>query len=331
MFKTVFSILFLLVGQQLSACESTYNNMIPMLKLDMTPQGCFETCAYAGYGEIGKNNFRGGATIGAYISPSQRFKVSGDFLTQNLKYNFLKGQRQAWTNQFTIGTVYQIIMPNCRFMSLDLGIACSHASDTDLKTVRLWRCRKLQRRISGSNNGFGFLGATSEVWEGGIVSAAFTYDYLRFHHRYCNENKTRNIGVGGSIAFSQQFLTNFELDAEAQFRAPYNYYNAALLWNPGWFDSLGMTVGCFGSYTRGKKGVAKVATAGLSLSFAFGNECCSSAWFNDLYSNEEEYCSPYGDIAAWTAKPAAYVPVVLSSRDQGIKKNKWRRRHHCCR
>ncbi len=322
--RLVITALVLFSGLKLFACGSTSNNLFPILQLTVSPLPCFESCAYALYGEIGNKNFRGGASIGAYISPSQRFKISGDYLAQNLKYNFYTGEQRAWDSQYSIGTEYQIIMPNWRFMSLDFGIACSHASDSHLKSIRLTRRFELKRRISGSNNGYGFLGATSEVWCGGLLSAAFTYDYVRYHRHF--EDKKRKIGVGGSVAFSQKFLSYFEFDAEAQFRAPYNYYMASLNWNPCWFDSFGMTVGLFGSYTRGKSGVAKVAAGGIQLSFSLGSECCKSAWFNDLFSNEEEYGSAYGDITAWTAKPAAYVPVVLTVRDEWVQKK--HRRHH---
>src|SRR5579871_1998956 len=63
--------------------------------------------AYNLAGEAGIKNFRVGSTLGWKAAQNQLFKVSAEYLWQNITYAFFSGNTDQWVQQGALGAAYQ--------------------------------------------------------------------------------------------------------------------------------------------------------------------------------------------------------------------------------
>lgn len=119
--------------------DDTHNLLFPIGRFYISPpSGNYG--AFSFMGEVGERNFRGSGTYGVNFTPCQRFKFSGEFLTQKLKYSFLSGDTKRWVSQYALGGQYQYQIQQDRkipFQSIDAGISYAHAFDKDLSSKNI--------------------------------------------------------------------------------------------------------------------------------------------------------------------------------------------------
>ena len=257
--------------------------------------------AIALLGEIAPRNFRGSTTYGVYFTPTQRFKISGEYLTQNLDFHFSSGHHKKWVSQAAVGAEYQYLLNNRCFKSIEMGTAYSHAFRT-------------HHHISDSNASLSFLGTTARLWTCAFLSLAGEYDWVEFDRKH-RHDKSSN-GFGGSVDFVQQFGKDFSLNLGAQFREPFNSYQGLLNWNHR-FSQCNLDIGVFGNLTEGHDGVRDIRTVGLQLGISFGPKpktCGRSVEMSA--SGRNCYARQYCDVSQWVASPAVYVPIVLVIADE---------------
>ena len=276
----------------------------------MSTQG--DNGAVAFIGEAGYRNFRGSGTYGVYFTPCQRFKITGEYLTQNLKYHFISEHEKKWVSQYAIGAEYQFLLSCSRFQSIDLGAAYSHAFSHKLSNKHPTSLCTIKRRIAGSNGVLSFLGTTLSLWRCAFLSAELDYDWVHYHRKF-ESNRTTN-GFGGTLSFVQQFAKDFSLNLGVEFRQPFTAYLGSLTWNR-LYSSWGFNVGIFGNITDGKRGVSDINTGGIQLGFSFGgkgSKCCRPCESCTESCYERAYCN----VSQWASTPAVYVPVVLAIADK---------------
>lgn len=273
--------------------------------------------AFAAFGEIGYKNYRGSGTYGVYFTPQQRFKVTGEWLTQKLKYHFKTGHHSKWVSQYAIGGEYQYLLCNSVFKSIELGSAYVHAFDYKLGKKQIDRFHSLSRRIAGSDGALSFLGTTLRLWKSALLSASANYDWVSYHRKYKSDRLAN--GFGGSLGFVQQFAKDFSLSLGAQFREPFNSYLGSLNWNRI-FSRWGIDLGIFGNITDGKEGVPDIKTIGLQLGISFGGKGSKCLRCKTTNSDPSYDSRAFCNVSQWVSTPAVYVPVVLSIADSKTKR-----------
>lgn len=266
--------------------------------------------AIAFFGELAPRNFRGSGTYGIYFTPTQRFKVSGEYLTQELNFNFISGHSKKWASQAAVGVEYQYLLDNNRFQSIELGTAYSHAFARHLSKGKN-AGGSFNREIMGANGSLSFLGTTAQLWSCSFLSAAIDYDWVSFDRKH-RHNKLSN-GFGGSLDFVQQFANDFFLNLGAEFRQPFNSYQGLLNWNHR-FSTVGLDLGIFGNLTEGHDGVRDLRTVGVRIGITFGPKPKSCGRSPELsVAGKECYARQYCDVSQWVETPAVRVPVVLAT------------------
>lgn len=276
----------------------------------VSTQGDYGAVAFMG--EAGYRNIRGSGTYGVYFTPCQRFKITGEYLTQNLKYHFISGHEKKWVSQYAIGAEHQFLLSSSAFQSINLGAAYSHAFSHTLSKKHPTPLSTIERRIAGSNGVLSFLGTTLSLWNCAFLSAEVDYDWVHYHRKF-ESNRTTN-GFGGTLGFVQQFAKDFSLNLGAEIRRPFNAYLGSLTWNR-LFSSWGLSVGIFGNITDGKRGVRNIKTGGVQLGLSFGgkgSKCCRPCELCTDSCYERAYCN----ALQWASTPAVYVPVVLAIADK---------------
>ena len=282
------------------ACQ---NVLAPDVRVVIAPPQLNEWFSFAGIGELGGRNIRMGATTGFYLTPSQAFKASGEYLTQILNYDFATKHHNRWVYQYAFGGEYEYLFNYDSFItSVNLGGSYAHASGKPLSNGR---------RVAGSNDGFGYIGSTIELWDCGFLTGEANYDYVQYNRHF--QPRVTVQGWGGSVSFVQKLACDLSLKGTAEFRKPYNFYEGSINWTPRYCQGT-MDFGFYGNYTLGKHGLPNATTAGVIIGFAFGQKCQSS----DCSKAKE--CTPYPvcELSYWVTKPAVYIPIVLGIPDERL-------------
>src|SRR5579872_2216521 len=104
------------------------NNDHPTTFLGPTVRGDFnglltDTSGYSFMGEAGGRNLRVGASVGVGWMDNQRFKLSGEYLWQEIEYAFFSNNQHSWVDQGALGARYEYdLNPTLRFKpQLNLG------------------------------------------------------------------------------------------------------------------------------------------------------------------------------------------------------------------
>lgn len=302
-----------------SATSSTHNNLMPQQQVFLTPTFSNGSQAFSFLGEVGNKNFRGNATYGASIGSCQRLKLSGEYLLQDLNYRFFTTHKRAWVSQVGVGGTYEYLFKRTAFQSVDANFSYSHAFNRHLGSKAVFidgQNFTINRRVAGSDAFLSHLGTTLSLWHCAFLSLYGNYDHVTYHRQFRQESHVE--GFGGSAEFTQQFAKEFNLALTAQWRKPFNFFQAVLNWNR-LYDCWGITCGLYGSYTKGKEHLPNVAMAGIQLGFTFGGKkanCCCRTFENCCSSSSENcYDRLFCNLANWVSKPAIYSPVVLAISD----------------
>lgn len=311
----LFTFLFLFAASSLQAqdCDHsrgrTQNTLIPDAKFTLLPRNVTDNSAVAFLGEAGRRNFRFNGTFGLMLDCEKRVKFSGEYLQQKLGYNYSNGTARRWVRQFAFGGVYEQDFCNDYITSGEISAYCSYAPSRHLSR-QVCSNNFLSRRIAGST-AYGIeLGSTIKLFPCSFLFIDANYDAVIYHRRYHSNKHVE--GFGGSIGFHQQFFDNVGVDLRAEFRRPFNYYRAALNWTVP--QCKGLTVGIFGSHSRGKSSLPSNTMAGIELNCIFGdffrNGCCED-------DCAPCYCAP--ELACWVSRPAVYLPEVLAIAEEKLR------------
>jgi hypothetical protein len=265
-------------------------------------------------GEAGPKNFRAGGTFGWASTAHQRFKLSAEYLWQNITYAFFSGDTTQWMSQGALGLAYEADVPQDQRFQTQFNVSgfLSHAGSKNLSSqtgTYLYNNAVSNyidlRRIAGSNAGGISPGVTVQPWEGGTLKLNANYDNVRYDTIYTQNQDAK--GLGGTIALDQALIHNLDIHALASVRAPFNQYEGDLGWTTD--TSLGeWRFGLGSTYIIGKNTLPSTYTVTLAANYL---------------PNQPQPHSTRAKIAAWRlldwlAKPAIYLPQVLAIADERV-------------
>lgn len=288
--------------------------------------------AYSGAAEIGIKNFRLGGTVGRKIDGNQRFKVSIEYLWQNINYSFLTGNLNQWVSQVAAGGDYEYNFYDVDYMpQVDVSAYYSYAPDKSLGTrTGMFTTQGFtktfvdKRNIAGSYAWGGAPGVSLYFWPGAKAGVQINYDNVTYNTR---NGSIGAKGFGGTLALTQMVTDNIGIATSVGIRQPFNNYQVSVDWvNVPFFGSW--ELGLDGAYTAGKTTLPNTWNIGLSANYFLDQRCYT-------YPSQSEYAGrkqndkgdykgeattrPVGDdFLAWTADPAVYMPQVLAISDEVV-------------
>lgn len=289
-----------------------------------------DTTAYSVSGEVAPKNFRIGGTLAWRLAENQRFKVSAEYLWQDITYSFFSGNTDKWVNQGALGAAYLYDFMGYSYNpQFGINAYVSHAPSKSLSTVTGTYINSLgnsvaftdARRIAGST-AFGIIpGITIQPWEGGKAGLDLNYDNVDYDKNFPPNEDAR--GFGGTARLSQMLTDNVNLGLSAAVRQPFNNYQARLAWtNVPYYGRW--TFGLNGAYTAGKNTLPNTWNAGVSADYFMDQTCNTSAAqrkaatrFMDL-KGEAPLVPVADNFLDWTADPAVYMPQVLAIPDEDL-------------
>lgn len=280
--------------------------------------------AFSVAGDAGIRNFRVGGTLGWNIGDNQRFKVTGEYLWQQITYGFFSGDAKYWAEQGDVGVEYQYDLANTAYQpqvgfnayvayspSKNFGLDIGSFVDSNGVTQNFVD----NRRATGSRAfGVGPV-ATVTPWKGGLLKGAVTYENVGYDNDFPVNQNARGFGV--TARYDQALSNTVGLGFIAAITQPFNNYTAKMSWSDLPYFSH-CIVSVFGEYTVGKHTLPDTYNAGLSADFILDYRKAIST---ESKPNEElSNLKPVQDkLMAWTSQPAIYMPVVLSVADQQVQ------------
>jgi hypothetical protein len=322
----------------------TTNTLIPILKLQAVPKALGDCAAVAFSGEVGRYNYRAGATLGFLFQEQNYLKFSSEYLVQKLGYHFPSGTTHRWTQMVDVSGAYKRTF-TCNWLP-SAGIAGYWASSPNKslhsETI-LNKNEIVSRRIAGARAEGGSFGATIKPFCKTALEISANYDHVEYRRKFHPERHVS--GWGGTFDLNQTLFCNLQLQLRAEMRRPFNYFLGNLHWKP---SRCGWLVGFFGSYTKGKAHLPNSTAAGVQVSYAFGQQSVSekkSASIPSISKPENTDrplpsdtnstaisnavcatdCCPSTPpscanacLIEWVSTPAVYLPEVLAIVDPKI-------------
>ncbi|WP_420421498.1 hypothetical protein [Simkania sp.] len=296
------------------------NFMGPTLRAQVTKDFCFG--GVGGLVEAGFRQVRVNGTLGFALGPQKRDGIKGsiDYLTQDLKFDFLTSSERKWVHQLAGGLAYQHVFNVSILKDLEVGGYYSHSWDrtlenkcvtepSELGTVSFRDCRRIAGADAwGLNGGIGL-----QIFSKTILGLQGNYDHVDYNTKYSPD--LTKAGFGGTISLFQSLFYNIDLNLQAAFRKPFNFYSGSLNWSPP--QVKGLTVGVFGDHTAGKHRLPSSYDFGISLSYAFGPK--QKTVTQDGKKVRIPDCSSL--VGAWLVQPAVTMPQVLVISDEKLSSN----------
>lgn len=272
--------------------------------------------ALSGGIDAGYRDFRASGTVGWEATANQRVKVTGEYLTQNIDYNFYSGVTRRWVQQAAAGLEYQYAFNDRCQNFLSLSGWYSHAPSISLGTrngtfinssgqLVAWTD---VRRIAGSDAGGVSPGITTHLWLGNEASLALNWDDVVYDNALQPQKKAQ--GFGGTAKMSQLFhigVQDFKIGASVAARTPFNYYEANLDWIKP-FANSNLVLGLFGNYTQGKFSLPNTSLVGVNVAYAIDTPA------------PRAQAQTTQTFLEWTSIPAVKMPQVLAIADEQVRK-----------
>ncbi len=274
-------------------------------------------------GEAGPRNFRANGTVGWDLQENQRIKFSGEFLNQDIEYAFYSGKVREWVHQGAIGGYYQYDLHQYDwnqynfFPELTLQGGYSHAPNKRLssKDVVFTTATNgpetftFSRGIAGSNAWYLAPGVNVHPWQGSKAGVELNYDNVHYTTQYISSDNAK--GVGATFRFNQAFKLNTTLDLIAGIRAPFNDYQAVLMYAPTRMPDWAF--GLDGAYVDGKHNLPNTYNVGVRVHYTMKDNTSSAVPSVSALAD-----SPSTPLVDWVSEPAIYIPQVLAVVDPQV-------------
>lgn len=259
--------------------------------------------------QVGPKTFRANLTYGGELFDDAFGKVTLEYLSQKMGFNFKSHMDHRWVQQGAIGLEYGYVNTQCfgpiTLNQYSFGLSSSCSSSKSIKNYLLQESHELmERRIAGVTGYSAHLQGTLSLWQGGEVKLLALYDYLNVRKKL--ESKKVLQGPGFGINY-EQVLWKWKLQLQGELHSDYLLYGFRLTSHYFDYGRTG-TMTFFGERVRGYHGLSSSSRTGIEFGFAFGPlRRCSER-------ETEISCSLYD----WMKTPAVKMAEVLVSSDKRV-------------
>lgn len=288
--------------------------------------------AVAAQFDAGKNEYRLNATFGHAFTDHQRLKFTGEYLAQNMDFDFKAGPVTNWVGQGAFGGTYEYLFPQRLLHDINLNAFYSKAWSKDLGYVVFDDPTNLEtglsedwRRIAGATDKSASLGLDLMPFKTTLFGAQMNFDDVKYDMRYpiTPENPDPSAsGMGGTLTLEQLLGKRLKLKLLGSMRKIYNDYTAELdllaLSNSDHHLEFALTSEHIAN-NRDEQSSGIVHPIdnrfGLSLTYKFG----------DGFSHDKDnsytldVTDTHSDLTGWVANPAVRMAKVLAVKDEMIR------------
>ena len=138
-------------------------------------------------GSYGPNEHRGNATLGFGITSNQQFKLTYEYLAQNLPFDFTSGTVNEWVNQNAFGGAYRYMFANNSFLKgIEVSGSYTKANSKELSVAKGYDDSGdvLERRIAGGQQQSGLASVIVTPFKYTLIKAGAGYSATSFDTKW---------------------------------------------------------------------------------------------------------------------------------------------------
>ncbi len=269
----------------------------------------------------GPRVFRGNGTYAYALNDNNRVKLTGEYLREDLDFEFYTGDTRQWVQQDAIGAAYEYLLGDGEgiFKNIDIDSHYSHAQSKDLstKTIEYPDGSTLTdyRRIAGGNDLNANMEVGMELWADGIVTLGPDYDRVRYDTEYEYQDGHDAQGFGGHVRLDQKLKNNLDLQLNSTVSQLFETYGLGLNWLWSSNQKMAMTAGIASSYTKDFTTERNFWINGVNVSVVWDAPESQKSSVSPSKFNSSE------SLSQWVQTPAVRMPDVLAISDERIITN----------
>lgn len=267
----------------------------------------------------GPKVLRGNATYAFALDDKNRIKFTGEYLDENLDFDFYTGDTRQWVNQAAVGTAYQYWLDGNTFKDFQMGAYYSHAGNKNLsdKIIDLGNGTTLvdQRRIAGGTDWNGTLETGLRLWPHSFVTTGADYDRVRYDTHYDIHHDGGDAqGFGGHANLQQLLTSSTQLELQSTVTQLANVFGSGLDWIWTTRNTTAWKMGLNSSYTTDHTTERNFWINSINLNIVWDepHPQGSVAGYSDPNVSAE-------NLLTWAATPAVRMPDVLAISDERIR------------
>jgi hypothetical protein len=254
------------------------------------------------------------------LNDDNRVKLTGEYLREDLDFEFFTGTTRQWVDQGAVGAAYQHLFDGDRLKGLEIGTHYSHAPSKNLssQTIACPECSSGtlidQRRIAGGDDWNGMAETALHLWRNSLLTVGGDYDRVRYDTEYCTQDGHDAQGFGGHARLEQLLKPNIQLEAQTTISQLFDSGGAGLNWIFRSTPTRALSTGVSSSYTHDLTTERSFWVNGINLNVVWDEAKKNS-------TDKLSYAPPelaIDDLTTWVQTPAVRMPDVLAITDECV-------------
>lgn len=280
-----------------------YDNYLAWI-LDVGYAQQFYDAAAAFKLSAGLNERRANVTLGYAITPKQQIKLTYEYLSQNLPFDYASGTVNEWVNQNAFGAAYRYMLDYGILRALEVYGTYTKAGSKELSEVEMYTDNLLTqinyRRIAGGTEKTAGATFTLTPFKSTIVKVGGGYSTLNFDTQWENIEDTSALVYNAEIShlLTPTTLISTGIGNTASGRTHTAKVSQILPWS--------LEASLIGQYTATTNDIPSSTSVTASLSYPAPK----------TYTNM--FAAGIGKLKDWVEKPVLYQSRVLARAEEKI-------------
>jgi hypothetical protein len=252
----------------------------------------------------GLNELRANVTLGYSITPKQQIKLTYEYLSQNLPFDYASGKVNEWVNQNAFGAAYRYMLDFGILRALEVYGTYTKASNKELSEVEMYTDNLLTqinyRRIAGGTETVGGANITLTPFKSTVVKVGGGYSTLNFDTKWENSTDTTALVYNAEIShlLTPKTMITTGIGNTASGRTHTAKFSQILPWD--------LEASVLGQYTATTNDIPKSIGVGAALSYPAPK----------TYTNV--FAGGLSKLKDWVEKPVIYHARVLAKAEEKL-------------
>ena len=264
-------------------------------------------------GTLGPREQRYSLTWGYVLTAKQRLKLTYEYLSQKLGFDFASGSIKHWVGQNAGGIAYQWMFSSPWLKSLEIQGYYAKANSLSLPTLIFDGGQELNlRRIAGATSRGMRIGSAVSLWRNSLLKVDLDYDDVDYPMHY--ESGPSASGLGESVVLKQLLSQHLRLIISQSHRKIYDRYAGEFDWLIPTKKNFGIELSLLGHHVHSHTALGNENRIGIRVACYWKTKDAKNTVYI-LPSN-----AALGNIRDWVGTPAVHMDQVLAVRDQAVTK-----------
>ncbi len=253
--------------------------------------------------DYGANEKRANVTLGHVWDGRQQVKVTYEYLSQRLPYDFDSGTVKEWVAQNAIGAAYQYLFFDRWIHSIDLNAYYIQANNKELSDVIFSRDNESLinfRRIAGGKEGTGTANISIHPFRQTLISLGGGYSQIDYDTQY--EDHSNNSTFAYNAGIEYLFNSRIKISSNVAHDAAQTEEKVRL--STIFLPKVEAAVS--GDFSQGLNGLPNSTSVLLSLAYPVAGY--------SLFSEDS-----LASLKTWIQQPVVHAPRVLAIKDEETK------------